>query len=229
MLYAKDYRAQAWQKNSGKWGTLALTYLVYSIIGGIGGALSMVYVGAIIMFVIAGPLTLGLTSQALTVVRGGAPSVNDIFSGFKNFANAFLANLINSILIALWTLLLIIPGIIKTYSYSMTYYIMCDDPSISANEARKKSMELMRGNKWRLFCLQFSFIGWWLLCILTLGILALWIAPYEQVATAAFYQSLLPATENADTQNTSENKPENNTPFDDAPPANDPFDNGVRL
>ncbi len=220
MLYAKDYRMQAWQKKRGKWGTLALTYLVYAVFGGICGGLARFYIGEIVWFVLAGAFTLGLTMQSLKVMRDDKPTVNDIFSGFKNFGNAFLAHLINSILIFLWTLLLIIPGIIKAYSYSMTFYIMCDDPSISANDARKKSMELMRGNKWRLFCLQFSFIGWWLLSLLTLGILALWIAPYEQAATAAFYQSLLPPTP-AEPQN------EPTVDADQAPP--DLFDNGVRL
>ena len=72
----------------------------------------------------------------------------------------------------------------------MTYYILADNPSMTANDARRKSMDIMRGNKWRLFCLQLSFIGWLLLCVLTLGILTLWISPYIQTATAAFYEDI---------------------------------------
>ena len=72
----------------------------------------------------------------------------------------------------------------------MSYYILADNPQMSCNDARVTSMEMMKGNKWRLFCLWFSFIGWWLLSILTLGILFLWTIPYMQVATAAFYDDL---------------------------------------
>ena len=73
----------------------------------------------------------------------------------------------------------------------MSYFILADDPNIPANEARKRSMEMMRGNKWRLFCLDFSFFGWILLSILTLGVLYFWIIPYIQTARAEFYQDLL--------------------------------------
>lgn len=66
--------------------------------------------------------------------------------------------------IALWSLLLVIPGIVKTYSYAMTPYIMSEHPSLTANEAITESRRIMNGNKWRLFCLDFSFIGWELLC-----------------------------------------------------------------
>ena len=72
--------------------------------------------------------------------------------------------------IALWSLLLVIPGIVKTYSYAMTPYIMSEHPSLTANEAITESRRIMDGNKWRLFCLDFSFIGWELLCALPLYI-----------------------------------------------------------
>ena len=78
-----------------------------------------------------------------------------------------------------------------SYAYSMSWFILADDPNIPANEARKRSIEMMRGNKWRLFCLDFSFIGWILLSILTFGILLFWIRPYMQTARAEFYQDLL--------------------------------------
>ncbi len=78
-----------------------------------------------------------------------------------------------------------------SYAYSMSWFILADDPNIPANEARKRSIEMMRGNKWRLFCLDFSFIGWILLSILTFGILLFWIMPYMQTARAEFYQDLL--------------------------------------
>lgn len=193
MLHAKDYRRQAWEKLRGKWGTAALATLVQSLILGACAALSYVYVGGVALFLITGPLALGYTVLALHVIRAKEARVENLFSGFRNFGAAFLVNLINGIFIFLWSLLLFIPGIIKTYSYRMSYYVLADNPEISANEARKRSMQIMRGNKWRLFCLDFSFIGWWLLTVLTLGILSFWIQPYKESACAAFYSRLIAA------------------------------------
>ena len=195
MKRAKEFRRQAWNSIRGKWGTLAITYLVYLVIFGCVGVLSVIpslgaVLGSIVTLIITGPFSLGLSIISLNIVRGDNVTVNNLFVGFKRFLDAFLANLINGILIALWSLLFIIPGIIKGYSYSMTYYILADNPSMTANDARKKSMVIMRGNKWRLFCLQLSFIGWLLLCVLTLGILTLWISPYIQTTTAAFYEDI---------------------------------------
>ncbi|MDE7216455.1 MAG: DUF975 family protein, partial [Clostridia bacterium] len=114
------------------------------------------------------------------------------FDGFKYFARSLVLYITNNILIALWSLLFVIPGVIKYCSYSMSYFILLDNPEMSANDARKKSMEMMDGNKWRYFCLQLSYIGWGLLCVLTFGILTLWVSPSMRTATAFFYQSLLP-------------------------------------
>ena len=83
-----------------------------------------------------------------------------------------------------------IPGIIASYRYAMTPYILLENPGMTANEAIKKSKELMQGNKWRLFCLQFSFIGWSILCVFTLGIGFLWLVPYMEAANAAFYREI---------------------------------------
>lgn len=92
--------------------------------------------------------------------------------------------------ILLWALLLIIPGIIKGYSYAMTPYILEDRPELSGDKAIEESMRMMSGHKWELFCLHLSFIGWELLCLLTLGIGQLWLKPYISTAEAAFYENL---------------------------------------
>ena len=120
-----------------------------------------------------------------------APRIEQLFDGFRNYASALALSLLIWIFTFLWTLLFFIPGIIMSYAYSMSWFILADDPNIPANEARKRSIEMMRGNKWRLFCLDFSFIGWILLSILTFGILLFWIMPYMQTARAEFYQDLL--------------------------------------
>jgi len=84
----------------------------------------------------------------------------------------------------------VIPGIIATYSYAMTGYILAENPEMTASEVLKRSKEMMSGNRFRLFCLQFSFLGWDFLCLLTFGIGYLWLRPYKQAAIAAFYREV---------------------------------------
>lgn len=187
-MRAKDFRAKAWSSLKGKWGVAVLVFLVNSIVLGACGVIPAV--GALISLVISGPMTLGVVTVYTNLIRGEKAEVGQLFDGFKNFVNAFVLYLVNNIFIALWSLLLIVPGIIKTYAYSMSFYILRDNPEMTQAEARKASIEMMQGNKWRLFCLELSFIGWILLSMLTLGILMFWVAPYMQTAIAAFYEDL---------------------------------------
>ena len=93
--------------------------------------------------------------------------------------------------IILWSLLFIIPGLAAAYSYSMTRYILAENPYMSADEAIARSKQMMYGNRWRLFCLHISFIGWSLLStLLTFGIGELWLTPYRMTAEAAFYREV---------------------------------------
>lgn len=190
-MFAKDFRRNAWSALTGKWGTFVLVSLIAALIGGACGGTSFIGVGAIVAVLIAGPLNLGLSECYLKLVRGQNVEIVNMFDGFKNFLKGFLLQLINGLFIALWSLLFIIPGIIKSYSYSMSFYILADNPEIDCNVARERSIELMRGNKWRLFCLDLSFIGWYLLSLLTLGILFLWVEPYHNAARAVFYRRIL--------------------------------------
>lgn len=185
MLKAKDFRQRAWNNLHGNWTTAVLAYLIMELIIGV---LGFTWIGS---FIVAGPLAVGFSLVAVNIVRRNNPRIENLFAAFNDFVRAFVLWLINTVFILLWTLLLIIPGIIKSLSYSMSYYILIDNPDISANDARKQSMQLMDGNKWRLFCLEFSFIGWILLSMLTLGILLFWVAPYMEVARVEFYESLI--------------------------------------
>lgn len=186
MIRAKDFRKQAWDSLSGIWGTMVVINIVLVLVMGVSTLVS------IVTLLISGPLSLGAAQIYMSVIRKNRkPEIGQLFDGFSNFTNAFILYLLNSILISLWTFLFIIPGIVKSYSYAMSFYILADNPSMAPNDARKKSMEMMHGNKWRLFCLDFSFIGWELLSLLTLGILSFWITPYREAAYAAFYQNLL--------------------------------------
>lgn len=190
-MKARDYRRAAWEKLRGKWGTMAIATLIYALILGACGALSLIYIGGFAALFLTGAFALGLAIMALAAARKQEVRAAQLFDGFKNYGSSLALYLLIAIFTALWTLLFIIPGIVKAYSYSMSWYILADTPQMGANAARKRSMELMRGNKWRLFCLHCSFIGWLLLCILTLGILTLWIAPYLQTAQAEFYRDLI--------------------------------------
>lgn len=149
---------------------------------------SMVIIAVALMrFIIGGAITLGYVKFNLDMVDGQTPKFTDLFSQFHRFGDGFVMQLLRSIFIALWTLLFIIPGIIASYRYAMTPYILYENPGMSASDAIKESKYLMDGNKWRLFCLNFSFIGWDLLAVLTCGIGFLWVSPYREVAYAAFY------------------------------------------
>ncbi|MBD5086242.1 MAG: DUF975 family protein [Clostridiales bacterium] len=192
MYRAKDYRQQAWSSLKGKWSVIVVTQLIYLLIVAACDGLSRYYIGALAVILLTGPLEVGINKISLNVVRSENVEIVTLFDGFKDYTRAVVLWITNQIFTFLWTLLFIIPGIIKSLSYSMSYFILLDNPEMSANDARKKSMEMMDGNKWRLFCLELSYIGWMLLSVLTLGILYLWVMPSMRTATAYFYQSLLP-------------------------------------
>ncbi|MDE5990385.1 MAG: DUF975 family protein [Clostridia bacterium] len=195
MYRAKDYRQKAWSSLRDKWGVIVVTQLIYTVIMAALGALSRYYIGALAVLLLEGPLELGANKISLNVVRDEKVEVSTLFDGFKDYTRSLILFITNNIFIFLWSLLLFIPGVIKAYSYSMSYFILLDNPEMSANDARKKSIEMMKGNKWRLFCLQLSYIGWSILSAITLGILSLWVVPSLRTATAFFYQSLLPEVE----------------------------------
>ncbi len=146
-------------------------------------------------FLVAGFLGVGSAAISLRLSRDTTAEVNigELFLSFKGdrFVNDLVLGLLYNLFITLWTLLFFVPGLIKSYSYSMAYYIHLDNPHLSANECITASRRMMDGHKWRLFCLDCSFIGWVLLGILTLGVVALWVAPYQQMAHVYFYNDLL--------------------------------------
>lgn len=170
----------------GKWGLAIGTFVVYMLIA----VVLQINVGPIASLIISGPFALGLAIFSLSISRNQDAKLEQIFQGFNNFGTALGAYLLMVLFILLWTLLLIIPGIIAAISYSMTFYILADDNSIKAMEAIDKSKKMMDGYKWKYFCLGLRFLGWALLCILTLGIGFLWLMPYMQVSMAQFYDDV---------------------------------------
>ena len=115
----------------------------------------------------------------------------DALSGyFSDWKTTASTRFLKTLYTLLWSMLFLVPGIIASYSYAMTAYILAENPDLSANEAISRSKEMMTGNRWRLFCLQISFSGWDILAALTMGIGNLWMTPYKQAATAAFYREV---------------------------------------
>jgi uncharacterized membrane protein len=172
----------------GKWGLAIGTFIVYMVIA--GGLQMIPFIGPIASLIIMGPLVLGLAIFSLSISRNQDAKLEQLFHGFNNFGNALAAYLLMVLFILLWLLLLIIPGIIAALSYSMTFFIIADDPEIKPMDAIDKSKKMMDGYKWKYFCLGLRFLGWALLCILTLGIGFLWLFPYIQVSTAKFYEDV---------------------------------------
>lgn len=123
--------------------------------------------------------------------EAGPVPVSTIKAGFQNYGHNFVVMLLRDVYLLLWFLLLIVPGIIKAYSYCMVPYILAEHPELSANEVITRSREMMNGHKWQAFKLDLSFFGWILLGALTLGLVdVFWTAPYMESAQAALYLKL---------------------------------------
>lgn len=187
----KEMRATAAAALKGKWGNAVLTTLVLMIIScaasGILGIIPGLNIVAMIAIVI---LTAGFEVALLTLLRTGEQvQVGCIFDFFKG-SRLWVTILLMYVYTFLWTLLFIIPGIIKGLAYAMTPFILKDNPNMQNNEAIELSMAMMDGHKWDLFCLELSFIGWAFLCVFTLGIGYLWLIPYMSTSYAAFYEDV---------------------------------------
>lgn len=172
----------------GKWGTAIATFLIYMLISSSAGSIGKY--GSILSLIIAGPLALGAANFSLTLSRGGNPNLELLFLGFNRFSTALLTYLLMIVIVALWSILLIIPGIIAALSYSLAFYILSDEPTLTATEALAKSKKLMNGYKLKLFYLCLRFLLLALLCILTLGIGFFWLVPYIHITMAMFYTDI---------------------------------------
>ena len=183
-----ELRDAAKESLKGKWGIAIGGCLIYNLI--ISAVNNIPLIGSLASLVITGPLALGLVWFSIDLAKNNETKIEVIFDGFKEFTKASGAYLLMILYIIGWTFLFIIPGIIKAISYSQTFYILSDDTSIGSEEAIQKSMQMMDGHKLQYFLLGLSFIGWMLLCLLTLGIGFLWLIPYIQVTYAKFYLNL---------------------------------------
>ena len=176
-------KQQAKASLSGNWGTAIGVYLIAMVLisvlttTGIGGLFT-------------GLISFGLCSAFLSVIRVKTMKIENLFDCTKNFGTVFVANILMGIYTFLWSLLFVIPGIVKSYSYAMTNYILLDNPNMTASEAITESRKMMDGHKFELFILDLSFIGWYIVGILCFGIGTLWVSAYHEAARAEFYQTL---------------------------------------
>lgn len=181
-------KQRALESLKGKWRLAIGAFVVYLII-----ALPLQFIpviGSIAGIIIGGPFALGMATFYLRISKNENASISDIFSGFSHFVPALTTYLLMILYIFLWMLCLIIPGIIAAFSYSQVFYILSEEPDLSASEVLKKSKQMMDGHKMDYFVLGLTFFGWGLLCILTLGIGFLWLAPYYSQTMTKFYEDL---------------------------------------
>ena len=145
---------------------------------------------AVIYFVLGSFIGVGYAKFNLNLVDKKNAAFETLFEYFSHWKTTTITRLLRALYVFLWSLLFIIPGIVAGFSYAMTDYILAENPELTADEAITQSKEMMNGNRFRLFCLQFSFIGWDILATLAFGIGHLWLTPYKQAAYAAFYREV---------------------------------------
>ena len=185
--------------------------------------LSAAGIWKLICAVIGGAVRLGYGSFNLRLIDGEPVTVKELFGKFNLLGKGFLMNLLMGLFTALWSLLLFVPGIVKSYAYAMTHYILVENPELSALDAISHSDSLMTGHKGKLFLLDLSFFGWYLLAtvlfavwlfaiifslyldhfgltllVIVLGALGLtvgeiYLHAYFEAARTAFYRELSPA------------------------------------
>lgn len=188
-----ELKSQAKAQIKGKIGVLFLITLLIGLISGAATAiLSMIpVVGSLVAAIVVTPaFALSIYRVYLLVAEGTKPEVKDAFSGFDDFWSAFKLTFLVGLFTFLWTLLFYIPGIVKSISYSMSWYILAENKGKPALECIRESKEMTNGHKWELFVLSLSFIGWALLGAITLGIAYIWIVPYMQATFTNAYKLL---------------------------------------
>lgn len=164
----------------------------FLVVFGIVAIIGLVY--SIISLVIGSAVGIGYAQFNLDIVDDGYPKIGTLFGNFGQIKTAICAKLLMFLRIFVGFMLFFIPGIIAVYSYAMVNFVMAENPDMNAREALKESKRIMKGNRWRLFCLEISFFGWMLVSLLTLGLGFIWVLPYQQASIAAFYRE---AKENA--------------------------------
>ena len=177
-MIRKQIKAAAKQQIKGQIGMLFLISVIVSMI-------SAVPVAGMIL----GPgLSMGMILVYLNMTYGKAPVVEDALGGARFLGKAWWLNFLIGFFTMLWSLLFYIPGIIAALRYSLAFYVLADNPHMTAREALNESKRLMQGHKMELFVMHLSFIGWYILCMFTFFIPIFYVGPYHNTSIANFYQ-----------------------------------------
>lgn len=178
-------RKEALSSLRGEWSIAVLLYAIYTVCSVAAGCIPLVGV-----LLIALPLLYALTISYLKMARGERVDVGTLFERLSQYGELITTILLNYVYVFLWSLLFVIPGIIKSYSYAMTPYIFADT-ELYGESAIEESMRMMKGHKMRLFLMDLGFYVLSLLSLITLGIALLWIVPYWMTSRAKFYMDLV--------------------------------------
>ena len=192
MQTASEYRRRAREALEGNifGNTWLFMVLVVLVTGAILGVSGIIFIGPLLLI---GPISIGICSYTLHVVRNTEKKnkIDPLLDGFRgSVGNSILVGLLATIFTALWSLLFVIPGIVKAIAYSQCYFIALEHPEYDANTCITESRKMMNGHKWEYFCLQFSFIGWMIVGSFCLGVGTLWVSAYMNAANAAYYEDL---------------------------------------
>ena len=197
MKSISDYKDMALQSLEGNWAKAAIASLITFGIMEICGSSPSFFlepvsgvIGQGLITILLFPLAWGYYVFFLRLIRQENTDYARLFDGFNQYVRILLAEMLKGIYVLLWSLLLIVPGIIKNYSYAMMEFLLKDHPEMSGEEAIRESMRMMDGHKMQLFLLDLSMIGWFLLSLLTVGIGFLFLVPYMYSAHAHFYEDL---------------------------------------
>lgn len=147
-------------------------------------------VGPLIVTILTPSLVLGITAIYINLTKGIVPQLGDGFKEISRWLPAFILNIAINVFVFLWSLLLVVPGIIKSFSYSMSYYILAENPDMTAKQSLNESKRIMDGHKMDYFMLMLSFIPWIILGVITCGLAFLYVIPYVSTATANFYNEI---------------------------------------
>lgn len=190
-------KSRAKEQIRGKWGVAIGTVLFANIILEVDfayrvtselGAEGLSYSINLIALLLGGVISVGLCRFLLNMATGREEArFDNLFSGFNIYLKTLGLNILITLAVVTGTLLFIIPGIIVSLMFSQAFYILSEDPSKSITQCISESVNLMTGHKWELFYLELTFIGWWLLAVITLGIATLWVSPYQKLTEANFY------------------------------------------
>lgn len=182
-------------------GDDAMRYLQYMQNGNTDAALTIVLsntpsTGAQLVNMLLNAVTiivgLGFLIFLLNSLRGTSPDMGNLLDGFNYWWKVLVLDLVCGIFIVLWSLLLVIPGIVAAYRYSMANYLLITHPDYGIMDCIRESKRLTKGWKGELFLLDLSFIGWWLLCLVPLigWLLSIWVAPYRSLCFLQVYEKL---------------------------------------